>query len=251
MTKTVRFLGYDRAATGLIGQLEGRGIAVVHTAEPVTDLSGADLNVSFGYRHIIPESVLATSARPVVNLHIAYLPYNRGAHPNFWALYDNTPSGVTIHEIDAGVDTGPICFQRYVNFAPDENTLARTHARLIREIEALFVENLDALLSGDYAARPQRGVGSFHRAADLPDAARDWDADLDTLFAKLDREGRLREDLRIIDEIQQVRTRNNVNWMDLLRIAIKTAPEETKAVLRRINSDDNRISDLFRKLGGN
>jgi hypothetical protein len=249
VTKTVRFLGYDRTRTRLIGELESRGVTVLETSEPVADLSGADANIAFGYRHIIPEAVLRTAARPVLNLHIAYLPYNRGAHPNFWALYENTPSGVTIHEIDAGIDTGPVCFQRYVNFAPAENTLAQTHARLVRELEQLFVENIDALLSGDYSARPQRGIGSFHKVGDLPEAARNWDAELDALFARLDREGRLQQDLGIIDEIQQVRTKNNVNWMDLLRIAIKNAPEETKAVLRRINSDDNKISDLFKKLG--
>lgn len=56
------------------------------------------------------------------------------------------------------------------------------------------------------------------------------------------------KDLEIIDRIEKVRTNNNVNWMDILRIAITYAPKETKAVLKRINEDDNKISDLFKDL---
>ena len=57
------------------------------------------------------------------------------------------------------------------------------------------------------------------------------------------------EKLKLIDEIEKIRTANNVNWMDLLRLAFKAAPSETKQLIRRINSDDNRISELFAKLG--
>lgn len=59
----------------------------------------------------------------------------------------------------------------------------------------------------------------------------------------------LDEKLKLIDEIQRIRSANNVNWMDLLRLAFLKAPEETKMLIRKINTDDNRISDLFAKLG--
>ena len=59
----------------------------------------------------------------------------------------------------------------------------------------------------------------------------------------------LDEKLKIIDEIQSIRSANNVNWMDLLRLAYSKAPEETKLLVRKINNDDNRISELFSKLG--
>lgn len=57
------------------------------------------------------------------------------------------------------------------------------------------------------------------------------------------------EKLKLIDEIEKIRSANNVNWMDLLRLSFKAAPEETKQLIRKINSDDNRISELFAKLG--
>ena len=55
--------------------------------------------------------------------------------------------------------------------------------------------------------------------------------------------------LKIIDEIENIRAKNNVNWMDLLRLAFTEAPEETKLLIRKINTDDNKISALFAKLG--
>jgi len=248
---SVLVLGYDKNRTTILNVLEDSGCEVDHSDEPMTDLSAYDAVFSFGYRHIIKPDVLTTAKRPVINLHIGYLPYNRGTHPNFWSFVDNTPAGVTIHEIDEGIDTGPIIFQRYVNFDVGLNTFAKTYDELIRQIEGLFEENLGVLVSGDYKAHPQRGTGTAHTAKDLPAELFDWDDGIGETLAKLkDRNSeRLKRDLDLVDEIENVRSRNNVNWMDLLRIGLTHAPEETKRVLRRINADDGKISDLFRKLG--
>ncbi len=56
--------------------------------------------------------------------------------------------------------------------------------------------------------------------------------------------------LSLIDEVENVRKRNNVNWMDVLRLAFKHSPEEAKALVKKINTEDNRISVLLRKLSG-
>lgn len=174
MARELVFLGYDERRTRLIGAIRERGWAVVHSRERVMDLSGWDLAVSFGYRHLLAPETLATARRPPLNLHIAFLPWNRGAHPNFWSHIEGTPAGVTIHEIDAGLDTGPICFQRHVTFAPSETTFDATHARLVAEAEALFLGNIDALLSGGYTAQAQTGEGGCHAAKDLPAWMDDW-----------------------------------------------------------------------------
>ena len=54
--------------------------------------------------------------------------------------------------------------------------------------------------------------------------------------------------LEIIDEIEKIRTKNNVNWMDLLRIAFTYAPKEAKKLMKKIDHEDNRISDLMKQL---
>ena len=54
--------------------------------------------------------------------------------------------------------------------------------------------------------------------------------------------------LRIIDEIEKVRTTNNVNWMDVVRLAFIHAPDEAKKLMKKINEEDNKISELFEEL---
>ena len=54
--------------------------------------------------------------------------------------------------------------------------------------------------------------------------------------------------LKIIDEIEKVRSSNNMNWMDILRLAFTYAPDEAKKLMKKIDQEDNRISDLVKKL---
>ena len=53
---------------------------------------------------------------------------------------------------------------------------------------------------------------------------------------------------KIIDEIENIRTKNNINWMDVLRLAFTHAPEDAKKLMKKINKEDDRISNLFKKL---
>ncbi len=54
--------------------------------------------------------------------------------------------------------------------------------------------------------------------------------------------------LKIIDQIQKVRSKNNINWMDLIRLSFKHAPNETIKVIKKINSQDKKIANLFKKI---
>ena len=58
-------------------------------------------------------------------------------------------------------------------------------------------------------------------------------------------------DFDIIDEIQDIRSKNNVNWMDVLRLAFKRSPNEAREIISRINTDDNKISSLLERLSKN
>lgn len=53
---------------------------------------------------------------------------------------------------------------------------------------------------------------------------------------------------KIIDDIEAIRTRNNRNWMDLLRLAFKHAPKEAAEIMAEIYKQDQGISDLAKKL---
>jgi len=54
--------------------------------------------------------------------------------------------------------------------------------------------------------------------------------------------------LSIIDQIEKVRSKNNMNWMDLLRLAFIHAPQDAKKLMKKIDVEDNQISDLVKKL---
>lgn len=60
-----------------------------------------------------------------------------------------------------------------------------------------------------------------------------------------------RTDLQIIDEVEKIRTKNNVNWMDILRLAFKHAPEDARKLMSRVNEYDGRISALLTELANN
>ena len=55
-------------------------------------------------------------------------------------------------------------------------------------------------------------------------------------------------DLEIIDAVEAVRTKNNGNWMDILRISFKNSPEETAKIMGEIYSQDKKIGILSKKL---
>ena len=52
----------------------------------------------------------------------------------------------------------------------------------------------------------------------------------------------------LIDKIESVRTRNNVNWMNLMRLAFKVAPHEAEQIFEQINQDDTSIAVLLQIL---
>lgn len=58
-------------------------------------------------------------------------------------------------------------------------------------------------------------------------------------------------DLEIINQIEKVRSKNNINWMNILRLAFKYSPEEAREIVKNINKDDGKISLLLKKLSEN
>ncbi len=121
--------------------------------------------VSYGYRHIIRQDVLDKIADKIINLHISFLPWNRGADPNFWSFIDNTPKGVTIHYIDAGIDTGDIIVQREVLLSESE-TLSSSYQKLKQKIEELFMEHWPKIRIGTCGRIKQSSNGTFHKTID-------------------------------------------------------------------------------------
>ena len=52
----------------------------------------------------------------------------------------------------------------------------------------------------------------------------------------------------IINKIQKIRSKNNVNWMNILRLAFSLDPKKASKIMKKINYDDKRISKLLNQL---
>ncbi len=62
---------------------------------------------------------------------------------------------------------------------------------------------------------------------------------------------RVEDSLKIVDQIQKIRSKNNKNWMDLLRLSLKLDHSKTSKILSKIYTDDQKISKLAKKLTEN
>ena len=129
-------------------------------------VSQFDYIVSYRYRYIIKQNILNCVRNPIINLHMSYLPWNKGADPNFWSWHNNTLKGVTIHQIDKGIDTGNILIQKEV-YLDNTHTLNSSYNKLVKELEDLFINNFSKIMNNKITPKPQKGIGSFHYKKDL------------------------------------------------------------------------------------
>jgi methionyl-tRNA formyltransferase len=126
-----------------------------------------DFIVSYSYKHIIRPEVLSMIPQAVVNLHISLLPFNRGADPNAWSFLENTPKGVSIHLIDAGIDTGPVLVQKEIFFDECSESLGHTYEVLHEEIQALFRGTWHQIRNRSIRPVPQTGPGTYHHSREF------------------------------------------------------------------------------------
>jgi len=167
----ILFLGYEDSP--LIEFLRKEGHRVIVTQNNLNSEWGDflvkwkrfDFLISYGYQHLIRASTLAALPNRAINLHISYLPWNRGADPNLWSFIDGTPKGVTIHHMNEGLDKGDIIAQKEISFQGHQ-TLATTYKILHEEIQELFKENWPDLSTGKAPRIKQEGAGSYHKSAD-------------------------------------------------------------------------------------
>lgn len=125
--------------------------------EPQRILAGydADLMIVAAYGLLLPETLLAGPRLGCVNVHASLLPRWRGASPIQSAiLAGDRETGISIMQMDAGLDTGPV-LHRAVCPIRDDDTAASLHDRLAAIGAHTMVEMLAALTAGKAHAEPQ------------------------------------------------------------------------------------------------
>jgi Methionyl-tRNA formyltransferase len=126
-----------------------------------------DIIISYNYKYIIGQELISYMDGRIINLHISLLPWNRGANPNFWSFVDDTPKGVTIHQINAELDKGKILCQKECFFDAEKETFLSTYDKLNETIVALFKENCQDIMGGRIVPREQPSGGSYHSVKDF------------------------------------------------------------------------------------
>lgn len=169
----VIFLGINDAGMRVYDWLCERKEVFVHSLLTTEDQLQTikevqpDYVVSCGYRHIVPVDVLDVPVEGCLNLHPAYLPYNRGANPNVWSIIEGTPAGVTLHWMDEGLDTGDIIARRKVetNFSDNGKDL---YEKLEDAQVDLFQEMWPDIAAGEIDVTEQdEDAGTYHHTSEF------------------------------------------------------------------------------------
>lgn len=119
----------------------------------------ADVFVVAAFGQILPQAALDMPVHGAINVHASVLPRWRGAAPIHAAIRaGDAETGVTIMQMDAGLDTGPMLSVRRTAITPDD-TAQTLHDRLATLGAALLAETLPPYLAGEIAPQPQPEAG--------------------------------------------------------------------------------------------
>lgn len=126
-----------------------------------------DYIVGIHFPYIVPTEALNIPRHGVINLHPAFLPFNRGWHTPSWAILEDTPIGATLHFMDDDVDTGDIIHQKRLSVSP--GATANSLYRELKQLEfEVFKEAWPQVAAKNYGRRPQSPAeGTVHKRADL------------------------------------------------------------------------------------
>lgn len=172
---------------------QSQGIPVLQPVRPVGDVFSTslrrlepDLGIVVAYGHILRPEILAIPPRGMINVHGSLLPRYRGAAPIQHAiLKGETETGISIMQMESGLDSGPVLHRVTTGIAPDETSGSLT-LRLAELGATALIEAL-SLLSGGLA-RPQHQ--DHTRATYAPKIDKDmarisWERDATTLVRQV------------------------------------------------------------------
>ena len=149
-------------ATSVAELASSHGIPVFYMAhwdDLLPQIPAGELLVTACFPRRVPAHVLAHA--PIWNVHPSLLPDLRGPDPLFYVARGDVPAGITIHQMDAQFDTGPIVAQQSIDITrcTSEADLIRVHAQLAAThwlaISASIPTGYQQPPQGSYAPLPQ------------------------------------------------------------------------------------------------
>lgn len=144
-----------------------------------------DLGVIVAYGALLREPLLSTPRLGWINLHFSLLPRWRGAAPvQHSILAGDDTTGVSVFQLEAGMDTGPI-FGQTVRPIGARETSGHLLGALAEEGAGLLVSVVDALSDGTARAAAQSGEATTARKLALDDGRIEWSADAASIDARV------------------------------------------------------------------
>ena len=151
--------------------------ASLRNAEAQAELAALapDLMVVAAYGLLLPKIVLDMPTHGCVNLHASLLPRWRGAAPIQRAIESgDTQTGITLMQMDVGLDTGDMLAKSVCPITPDDSAQS-LHDRLAQMGAALLMQHLPALLQGALRGEVQdEALVTYAKKLDKAEALLDW-----------------------------------------------------------------------------
>jgi methionyl-tRNA formyltransferase len=150
--------------------------------DPDSLLSDLDLMVVVAYGMLLPAELLSRPKLGCINIHTSLLPRWRGAAPIQRAIQaGDTETGISIMQMEAGLDTGPIYLQRRCPIQPDD-TSGSLHDRLAQMGSQCLLEVLDKMASNQHDSIPQDDkLATYAKKISKDEAVIDWSLNAVTL----------------------------------------------------------------------
>jgi methionyl-tRNA formyltransferase len=174
-------------------EAEAAGLPVLQPPRPMGDVFLAnlrrlepDLAVVVAYGHLLRSDVLTTPPLGMINVHASLLPRWRGAAPIQHAIIGgDAETGVSIMQLDAGLDSGPVLHRVATPIGPDE-TAGELAARLAELGATALVEALSLLTGGFARPEPQDPAGAtLAPKFDRDDARLNWSDEAEALARRV------------------------------------------------------------------
>jgi len=167
-------------------RLDGKHPAVAADAHALLQATPHDVMVVAAYGLILPQSVLDIPRLGCINIHASLLPRWRGAAPIHRAIEaGDRETGITIMQMDAGLDTGPMLAMQSLPIAAND-TAASLHDKLAALGGEMIVDTLRRLERGPLRATPQPADGVSYAAKIAKDeAALDFSQPAERLARKI------------------------------------------------------------------
>lgn len=140
--------------------------------EDLFDIEPFDLGILAWWPKLISREVMKLAVGGFINTHPSLLPYNRGKHPNFWALVEEAPFGVSLHYVDEDIDSGDIVAQLPIPY-DWEDTGETLYHKASQAMFELF-KSVYPKIRGGYIRRVPQDInrGSLHYAVEIEEASK-------------------------------------------------------------------------------